>query len=93
MSRLEGTTRLRIVEMASLPGRPDRLLIVERIAGGGPSIGMVLRCPEISGSWRITTFGLFQPDPENAYPDRLPIGIVELQEGAELMPGFHLVED
>jgi hypothetical protein len=93
MNRLEGTTRLRIVDVASLPGRPDRLLVVEHIAGGRPSVGMVLRSPEVSGSWRITTFGLFQPDPENAQPGRLPIGVIDLQEGAKLMPGFHLVQN
>jgi len=93
MSRLEGATELRVVDMASVPGRPDRLLVVEHIAGDRPSVGMVMRSPEVSGLWRITTFGLFQPDPGNAHPDRLPISVIALQEGAELMAGVHLVQN
>jgi hypothetical protein len=92
MNRLEGTTKLRIVDVTSLPGRPDKLLVVEHVAGERPSVGMVLRSPEVSGSWQITTFGLFQPDPENPHPDRLSIGVIDLLEGAKLIPGVYLVQ-
>jgi hypothetical protein len=92
MNRTEDTTELKIVDMSSLPGRPERMLVVEHIAGKKPFVGMVLRSPEVFGSWKITTFGLFQPDPANPHPDRLPIGVVDLLEGTKLIPGVHLVE-
>lgn len=91
MNARGSTTELLVVDVAAVPGRPDRLAVVEVLAGR-PEPGMVFHAEHAEGSWRVTEEALFQPE-RGAPTRRRPLGFQSLNPGRELSPGLHLIEN
>jgi hypothetical protein len=93
MNRQGNGTELLVVDVASVPKRSDRLVIVE-VTSGQPKGGMVFTSPGVVGRWRVTEFALYQPDLSKGFdPARIPLGLEALGPSDELQPGARLIEE
>src|SRR5438094_486034 len=87
-------TELRVLDVLEVPGRGDRLGVVEVLVGQ-PQGGMVFFGEDVPGRWKVTELAHFSPTPATGgrrLEARLPVGFVSLESGRELRPGVHLIE-
>lgn len=84
MSRLE----LKVVDVTEIPGREEKLAIIEILSGEFPGATSIFVSPDIPGKWQMTEVGTHPPEWE-----KLPIGFKDLVEGNALRPGIRLVQD
>jgi len=82
---METANTFEVVELMSVPGRMDRLVVLKVLSGSPFKVKGNLNSPQAPGNWRVTS-ALTSQSPD---PSRVAVG---LEGPAGLAPGM-LLED
>lgn len=88
MNKSESTAKMRVL---SVFPQGKLILVVVEVTAGAPCVGMILRSPEISGQWRILSFG-FGVSPDAWDRGQRTLTLQRLKSGPRLQEGMYLVQ-